>query len=65
MSGRQSGYDSGSELSVFTARRSPVVDLTHAGRWTPAAASLSGDDVPLNDILDRLLSGLAATNPTR
>jgi hypothetical protein len=65
MSGRQSGYDSGSELSVFTARRSRVVDLAAAGRWTPAATTLSGDDVPLSDVLDRLLTGLTATIPTR
>ena len=44
---------------MFTARRVPVVDLTAAADgWAPAATT-PGDDVPLGDVLDRLLTGLA------
>jgi hypothetical protein len=63
MSGRDWGGDHRSELSVFTARRTPVVDLTAAGEtWSPAAPAPAGD-VPLADVLDRLLDGLAAHTP--
>jgi hypothetical protein len=63
MSGREWGGDQRSELSVFTARRVPVVDLTAAGEsWAPAATA-AGGDVPLGDVLDRLLDGLAASPP--
>ena len=59
MSGRITSSDHRSELSVFTARRVPVVDLTAAGDgWAPAATT-PGDDVPLGAVLDRLLTGLA------
>jgi hypothetical protein len=59
MSGRIPSNDHRSELSVFTARRTPVVDLTAAGEgWEPAATSQAGD-VLLGDVLDRVLDGLA------
>ena len=44
---------------MFTVRRAPAVDLTAAGEaWAPAASTEVGD-VPLSDVLDRLLTGLA------
>jgi butyrate kinase len=59
MSGRIPSNDERSELSVFTSRRTPVVDLTAAGDgWAPAATAPAGD-LPLGDVLDRLLDGLA------
>ena len=70
MSGRDSGDGHRSELSVFTAgftaRRQPVVDLTAADEgWAPVASSPFGD-VPLAEVLDRLLAGLGdAAQPPR
>lgn len=51
---------------MFTARRTPVVDLTAAGEgWEPAASS-PGGDAPLGDVLDRLLDGLTlVASPSR
>lgn len=47
---------------MFTVRRTPVVDLTAAGEgWEPAART-PGADVPLGDVLDRLLDGLATAS---
>jgi hypothetical protein len=72
MSGSQGGYLQGSELSVsagagghedgpstLTVRRAPRVDLMSVEhRWCPVASSISGQIVPLDDVLDRLASGL-------
>jgi hypothetical protein len=56
MSARDWSGEHRSELSVFTTRRVPVVDLAAEHRWAPA-----GGEAPLGDVLDRLLEGLATS----
>ena len=42
------------------ARRVAMVDLTPAdASWAPVASTMSGEIQPLDDVLDRLVTGLA------
>lgn len=61
------GQGHGSELSVSAKKPLPrrVVDLRAAAncppelRWRPVASSMSGDIVPLDEVLEHLAEGLS------